>query len=68
MTWDKSPEYWYKFLTTNSDIEFENEQEWLSDEMMSETENGDEDSLFENLMRNLMSNYNLEPDLPELLF
>ena len=29
--WDKNPEYRYKLLTTNSNIEFEDEQEWLSD-------------------------------------
>lgn len=62
------PEYRYKVLTVNSDNEDEDEQGWLADEMAAQAENGDDDSLFENLMSNLMSNYNLEPEFPELLF
>lgn len=62
------PEYRYKVFTVNSDVEDKDEQGWLADEMAAQAENGDDDSLFENLMSNLMSNYNLEPEFPELLF
>lgn len=57
----------YKQLITNSNFLFSEENELREEQMLEQAKKKDTLLLFENLLDNLTSHYNLEPEFPELL-